>query len=120
MTSEFHRLLPWIPRTLGIVVGLFVGLFALDAFGKGLSLPDTVLEFLIHLLPALIVLTLVALAWRRAWIGAAGFGSLALVYSLTWARGHFDWMLVIAAPLLLVGMLFLWSWIVQKRHVNAA
>jgi hypothetical protein len=35
---------------------------------------------------------------------------LAIVYAATMARGRMDWMLVISAPLAIVGALFLWSW----------
>jgi hypothetical protein len=38
------------------------------------------------------------------------FIGLAIVYAMTMARGHFDWMLLISGPLAIVGALFLWSW----------
>jgi hypothetical protein len=50
----------------------------------------------------------VAVAWRRPWIGAAAFLLLAAAYALT-VPGRLDWILVISGPLFLVGMLYLWS-----------
>ena len=114
MPNGFGRLLRWVPRLLGILVSAFVGLFALDAFSAGKPFTDAVLDFLIHLLPALMLLTVVALSWRREWIGAVVFIGLAVLYSLTMARGHLDWMLLIGTPLLIVGALFLWSWLDQR------
>ena len=52
-------------------------------------------------------------AWglgRREWIGGVAFIGLAVLYAITMARGHLDWMLVISGPLMLVGAMFLWSW----------
>ena len=120
MTTTTRRLLYWAPRFLGIVVSLFIGLFAFDAFGPGKPLADALLDFAIHLLPALLLLTVVAASWRREWIGALTFIGLAVVYATTMARGRIDWMLLIAGPLLLVGMLFLASWFNHRAHPRSA
>jgi hypothetical protein len=99
-------LLLWSPRFLGICTALFVGLFALDA------LDDGVAALLLHLVPALSLLTLAVASWRHEWLGAAGFITLGVLYAVwVWPRG--EWLLVISGPLLLVGVLFLWSW---RRH----
>jgi hypothetical protein len=99
---------------MGILVSLFIGMFALDAFSPGKRFPDALLEFLIHLLPALLLLTLVALSWRREWIGALAFIGLAILYTITMSKGRIDWVLVIAGPLFLVGLLFMWIWLRRK------
>jgi len=112
-----RRLLFWAPRALGLAFSLLLAVFALDAFSDGQPLFDAVLEFLIHLLPSLVVATVVAVSWRREWIGAVTFAALSLAYAGTTARGHFDWMLIVSGPLLLVSMLFLWNWLNQRRQV---
>jgi hypothetical protein len=106
---EKHLVLLWCPRLLGIVVGLFLGLFALDAFEPGKPLGRTLTDFAIHLVPAAVVLAIVALSWRRPWVGGTTFVLLAAVYALT-VSFRLDWVLAISAPLLTVGLLFLWSW----------
>jgi hypothetical protein len=109
METTSARLLLWIPRVLGVLVSVFIGMFALDAFsGRPFwrALPD----FIIHLVPAFILLALVWASFRRPWIGAVAFTSLAILYALTMSRGRVDWMLTISGPLLLVGALFSWSW----------
>ena len=120
MTTTTRRLAFWAPRIIGILVSLFMGVFALDAFGPGKPLADALLDFAIHLLPALLLLTVVAASWRREWIGALTFIGLAVVYATTMARGRIDWMLLIAGPLLLVGMLFLASWFNHRAHPRSA
>jgi len=71
------------------------------------------LALLMHLLPTFIVLLVLALSWRREWVGGALFIALGLLY-LLWARNKpffgSDVVLLIAAPLFLVGVLFLLNW----------
>ena len=109
METTSGRLLLWTPRVLGILVSLFIGMFALDAFGEGKPLLQAVPDFLIHLIPAFVLLGIVLASFRRPWIGAMGFIGLAVVYAATMSRGRLDWMLAISGPLLVVGALFLWS-----------
>ena len=110
MVTISRRVLLWGPRILGILVSLFIGSFALDAFSQGKPLFEAIPDFVVHLIPALILLVLVGASWRWEWIGGFAFVGLALVYATTMAGGRFDWTLVISGPLLLVGVLFLWSW----------
>ena len=107
MTST-QNLLLWGSRIAGIIVAAFLALFAMDAFNEraGVSaLPD----FAIHLIPSLLVLAVVAVAWRYQWIGAIAFIGLAALYALA-ARDRLDWIVVVSTPLLVVGLLFLASW----------
>ena len=94
---------------LGILAGLVLGLFALDAFGEGQPWAQALPDFIIHLAPAAVVFAVVALAWRRAWVGAAAFLSLALAYAAS-NTSRPDWILTISGPLAIVGALFFWSW----------
>jgi hypothetical protein len=103
MSSTAHKALPWITRVFGVSVALFIGVFALDAIGEG------TIAFLFHLAPSMLLLLAAALAWRWEWIGAAVFIGLGLAYGATAPR--WDWVLVIAGPLVLAGLLYLWSWI---------
>jgi hypothetical protein len=106
MATTAHQLLVWTPRILGILVSFFVGLFALDAFGEGKPILQALPDFIIHLIPAFILLGLVIVSFRHPWIGGVAFIGLAIVYALTMSRGRLDWMLVISGPLLAVGVLF--------------
>lgn len=113
MTS-ISRLVLWAPRLLGIATCLFIGMFALDAFSGNKPLSETVGDFAVHLIPAAVLLFIVVLSWRRPWIGGATFLSLAALYALTMSKGRLDWVLVISGPLLVVGVLFVWSWYEQR------
>jgi len=102
MTRRNAAALLWIPRIAGIAFGLFLGLFALDAVGEGEA-------FLIHLLPSLAVLGVVALSWRFPLAGACAFIGMALAYAIS-VHWRLDWMAVIATPLVVIALLFVASW----------
>ena len=108
MTSPVRKLLLWSPRILGILIALFLGVFALDAIGDGLP------AFLLHAAPGIVLLMVVAVSWRWEWVGGAVFIALAVLSGvLAWARG--PWNLVVCGPVLAVGVLFLLSW---RHHVE--
>jgi hypothetical protein len=100
----------WTARILAIGIGLFLALFALDAWEAGKPVSRRVTDVVIHLLPSLAVLAVVALSWRRQWIAGVAFVGLAAAYAGT-VRFRLDWVLVISGPLLTAGLLFLWSWL---------
>ena len=77
------RAILWVPRLLALTVSLFAGVFSLDAFGNGTPFLQALPDFLIHLVPAAIVVAVVALAWHREWIGAVIFTILT-----TWHTGR--------------------------------
>ena len=110
MAVTSAHLLLWCPRVLGTLVSLFMGMFALDAFSEGKPFFQALLDFVIHLIPMFVLLTLVVASFRWEWIGGVAFIGLAIVYALTMSRGRLDWMLLISGPLAIVGALFLWSW----------
>lgn len=109
MTKAVCRLLLWTPRVLGILVALFIGIFALDVFTEGRPIGETLIALVMHLLPTFVLLATVALAWRWEWIGGAVFLSLAALYTLT-TLDHPTWIPLIAGPLVVVGTLFGLAW----------
>ncbi|HKV98419.1 MAG TPA: hypothetical protein VJN96_01285 [Vicinamibacterales bacterium] len=115
MATTSDRLLLWSPRILGLLVTVFIGMFALDAFSEGKPFLTALLGFVIHLLPALVLLGIVVASFRRPWIGAMGFIGLAVYYTLAMSRGRLDWILAIPGPMLVVGGLFLLSWWRRSR-----
>lgn len=109
MSTTSARVLRWTPRVLGTLMAAFLGLFALDAFSEGKPLVQALGDFVIHLLPAALVVAVVALAWRWEWVGALAFGGLAIAYAAS-VSGRVDWILVISGPLFVIGALYFGSW----------
>lgn len=101
----------WAPRILTLLFAAFLGVFALDAFSETKGVLDTVVDFVMHLTPSLLVLLFLALAWRWEWIGVAVFGALGVLYILTaCCRFHWSTYVVISGPLFVISLLFLVSW----------
>ncbi|MBP7149369.1 MAG: hypothetical protein KBD01_17700 [Acidobacteria bacterium] len=105
------RILFWAPRALAVLFALFLGMFALDVFSEGAGAFDMVVALGVHLVPALLVLIVLALAWRREAIGVAGFVALGAAYVVVaWGRFPLATYVVITGPLLLLALLFALSW----------
>lgn len=111
MNTTSKRLLFWAPRVLCVLFAAFLSFFALDVFDEHLGLWKTSLALAIHLVPTWIGLGVLAITWRREWVGAVLFNLLALAYVvMAWGRFHFSTYVVISGPLCLVGVLFLLNW----------
>lgn len=107
-----QQLLYWAPRALCIAFALFISLFALDVFNEQKGFWVTSLALLIHLVPTFLVLLLLAVSWRREWIGGILFllGVLYVVWAWNKPFGVWSTLLLIAGPLVLTGALFLLNW----------
>ena len=111
MKRSVKRLLFWTPRVLCILFAVFVSLFALDVFGEGYGFWETILAFMIHMIPTGIVLVVLAVAWRWEWVGGVLFIALGALYIvMTWERAQWPAYLLISGPLFVVGVLFLVNW----------
>ncbi|MEZ6197267.1 MAG: hypothetical protein R3F20_16315 [Planctomycetota bacterium] len=86
----------WLPRALGLAMAAFLALFAADAVEEG------ILSLLLHLIPALVVLAVVAVGWRRPRWAAVGHLALAVFYA--WESPRWDWTLAISGPLVVAAM----------------
>lgn len=109
----------WVPRALALAFTAFLGLFALDAFEGVAGFGQRAVALAMHLVPNAVCLLLVVLAWRRPWIGAAGFGVLAAVY-VGIAGSHPSWVLVISGPLALVALAYLVVWRLETSRAREA
>lgn len=110
----------WAPRVAGIVIILFISLFALDVFVPGVPLGEVLLGLLMHLIPSIVLVVILALAWKWEWIGFVAFLLAALLFLFTFLRDA--WMglgnmILFSGPLLLIALLFgaNWRWKGQLR-----
>jgi hypothetical protein len=120
MSITMKRLLIWTPRLLGILFALFLSLFALDVFGAGYTIGETILALLIHLIPTFALLIALALAWRWQWVGALIFLAFSSWYLFNaWGSFPVSTLAIIAGPPLVVGLLYLVDWI-YRAELRAA
>jgi len=110
------KLLYWAPRVLSILYAVFLSLFISDIFCKGSRFWETILSLLIHLIPIIIIVSILMAAWRWEWVGAILFIGLAFFF-LFQVRGQEDVTayLGISGPLALTGVLFALNWIFREQ-----
>ncbi len=109
------KIIYWSPRILSLGFVLFLSLFSLDALSEG-SGWQNILGLLVHLLPSFVLLALVIIAWKYDLFGAAAFFAFAIYY--VFAVGldrHWSWYASISAPAVIVGTLFVLSWLQKRR-----
>ena len=116
MKRPLKRILYWTPRLLGILFALFISLFALDVFGAGYGIWETILALLIHLIPTYLLLIALVIAWRWEWTGTVLFTTLGVLYIVDdWGKFHWSVYLAIAGPAFLLAVLFLIDWLYRAE-----
>ncbi len=106
----------WLPRILCILAIGFLLMFGFDAFDPRLSLQDQILGFLIHSIPAFVLMAVLAVAWKWDLVGGVAFALLGLgfspfIYLHNYRMNHSVWtslfvVLVINVPFIVTGALF--------------
>lgn len=109
----------WLPRIICLAAILFISLFAADSFTPGLTIWQQLGNFVMHLIPSFILLSILIVAWKREFIGGLLFIFIGLVFSPivffhNYNMNHSIWMslgiiMAITFPLLMVGILFIIS-----------
>lgn len=115
MDRRLRAALLWTPRILGVLCVLFLALFALDVFEMEASFWEIAGGFVMHLVPAAVVLIVLVLGWFWPWLGGLLFLALGAAYVLTNRPHPLLWDVTIAGPLAVTGVLFLAAWWVYRR-----
>lgn len=111
-----QKFLHWAPRILSLLFVAFLSLFALDVFDT-YSGWAAVAALLMHLIPSIVLLIVVLIAWKRDMVGAVLFLGFALFYvGKAGLNQHWNWYLFIPGPAALVGVLFLWNWFLKRKN----
>jgi hypothetical protein len=118
MSNISKRTLFWAPRLLSILFITFIGMFALDVFGANLGFWNTLLALTIHLVPSLVLIGALAVAWRWEWIGAVIYTAAGMLYVVMLLPRRLPppsikllWIAMIALPAFVIGALFLANWL---------
>lgn len=124
------KILQWTPRILCILAILFISLFALDSFSSELNLWQNIGSFLMHLIPSLVLLAILIIAWKWENIGGiiliiVGVAFSILVFNINYSQRHFTlWQSIrnvsmLCLPFVLSGILFIVSHIRNKKENSA-
>lgn len=121
MSTKSGKLLYWAPRVLSLFFIAFLSMFALDVFGQHLGFWRTTSALAVHLVPSIVLLAVLIVAWRREWVGSVLYAAAALLY-IVWAAFvsrpilpsmRLTWTLTIAGPAIAIAILFLLNW---RKH----
>lgn len=121
MSATLERVLLWAPRVLAIFFIAFLSMFALDVFDEHLGFWPTLVTLTMHLLPSILLIGALIVAWRHELIGSMLFAAAGLLYVI-WAAWvprfvpmsvRLNWMLTIAGPAFVIAVLFLLNW---RKH----
>lgn len=113
---RFRATIHWLPRVLGIMITIFVAMFALDIFSEGYGFWETILAFIIHLAPFTGVLALaVLLGWRWPRLGGLLFIGFGLGYLIVfWGHAWEAYALLTGIPVI-IGVLFIFDAFLQQQ-----
>ncbi len=116
----------WTPRILSIIFVLFLALFSLDVFDGNYGFWGTVLAFLMHSIPSIVLLIILIISWKYEIVGGIAFILAGLAYTiLTVVRTAMSsphewymlaWAVQIAGPAFFIGILFLIGWFRKKKR----
>jgi hypothetical protein len=120
MNKLLRNILFWAPRVLGILIVVLLTLLSTDVFAEGYPFWQSILGFLIHMLPAFAVILVLALAWRWEWVGALGFIAFGVWYiALTWSSDmHWSAYAILSGIPGLIGVLFFVGWVRRRGMRN--
>lgn len=118
--NKAKKILYLSPRILSILYICFLTLFSLDVFEPGMSAGEVALGLFMHNIPSIIMIVLLVIAWRKEIVGAVGYFCAGLLYigflifnavnsGLQWHLVIL-WIIIIAVPALLIGILFFINW----------
>ncbi len=120
------KFLRWIPRIICILVILFVSLFAGDTIEEGRSIWLNAGALFIHLIPTIILLSILLIAWKYELIGGiiltvVGIAFSGIVFSMNFSRFHsagksLGIAAMICLPFVIAGILFIASHYAKKKE----
>lgn len=121
MKNLFH----WAPRILTIVSILLISMFALDSFSSGVPLLKQIGAFLMHLIPSIVLLAILAVAWNHRLTGGIIFIITGLVlspflYSMNFRNNNSIWMsigivAIITLPFIIAGVMFIVDYYYSRK-----
>jgi len=117
-----HAPLVWVPRILAILFIFFISLFSLDVFEMEGSFLQKVGGFLIHNIPTFILLVVLIISWKYELVGVVVFLLAGIFYIGMAVRNApnifmaLSWSTVIAAPAILISILFFLNWMKKKKE----
>lgn len=114
INPRLGKIIHWAPRIAAIGIIFFISLFSLDVFEMDAPPLELLGGFLIHNIPSISMLLLLAFAWKRPVVGFVAFMVAAVLFTLFFVRALQDLpnLIIFVLPILLIAFLFYadWKW----------
>ena len=119
--STVPKAIFWTPRILAMCFILFVSLFALDIFEMNLGFLGTIVGLFMHLIPSFALIIILIISWKYEIVGTIAFILAGIFYIIMVFMNSFEWymlswILTIAVPLILTGILFWVNWRLKRKN----
>ncbi len=129
MGKKINRFVYWTPRILSIIFILFLAIFSLDIFDMKLGFWETILGLFMHNIPVFVLLVVLLISWKREIVGGIVFTLAGVLYVaimlINMLRNSFEWYMIswiitIAGPAFLIGILFIINWLKKRNNQKDA
>jgi hypothetical protein len=120
-----NKFIYWAPRILSIIFILFLAMFSLDVITPDASFGEIIVGLFMHNIPVFILIAILVISWKKEIVGGIVFilaGSLYIINITITAIltppfhwYYLVWILIIAGPALIIGILFLIGWFQKKK-----
>ena len=121
MATKIRGFIYWTPRLLSILFIISMALLSLDVISPGLSSRQISAGLLMHNIPTLVMTIVLIIAWKYEIVGGVAFllaGLQYIIMAIQIKAGWYvvlSWILTIAGPAILIGILFLINWYKKRR-----
>jgi hypothetical protein len=114
-----EKILFWTPRILAILAILFMMMFSIDCFGGNYTLREQLVCFVMHNIPAYILILALIIAWKWELAGGILFLLAAVAGSIYFrAFSGNPGVLIILFPFVITGVLFIINEGLYKNKQN--
>ncbi|HPN96292.1 MAG TPA: hypothetical protein PLK35_00850 [Candidatus Moranbacteria bacterium] len=107
MEIKANKFVYWTPRVLSIILIAFMALMSLDIFDLGLGFWGTLGGLFMHNIPALILLAVLIISWKREMVGGIVFTLAGILYIFLVSKNAPDWKIALLWSLQLSGIAFI-------------
>jgi hypothetical protein len=118
--GRLQRLVTWVPRGAGLLFVALLLTLSFDVFDHGYRAVELAAALLLHMIPALVLLAAMLLAWRWEWVGTLTFGGWALLWTVLGTGGPPSVQVLVVGLPLILAVLFAFGWHQRSTtHVRA-
>ncbi len=115
---KFHWII-WIPRTLMIILAVFMLMFSLDVFEMDGSIWQKIAGFCMHSIPSFLMLITLIVTWKKPFFGGIFFFVFCILMTVFFQFYlYWDRLLIFTLPLLLGGILFMLAHYLKPKQLT--